>query len=165
MNLSDYIKSVVLNSFAGSPACGIRLRKKIYSLYGHVIEGVVFSQCFLGHGRGMLKLGKGSFINSRSFLDLGSDIIIGENCAIAFGVTFVNSYHLPLSGEGKIYGDTRADIIEIEDGCWVGANVTILPNVHIHKNCIIAAGAVVISDCDANSLYAGVPARKIKTYK
>lgn len=40
--------------------------------------------------------------------------------------------------------------------------VTILPGVIINDGCIVAAGAVVNKDCEANSLYAGVPARKIK---
>lgn len=52
--------------------------------------------------------------------------------------------------------------IRIEDGCWIGANVTILPGVTIKAGTVIAAGAVVIHDCDENALYGGVPAKKIR---
>lgn len=50
----------------------------------------------------------------------------------------------------------------IKDGCWVGANVTIIPGVTIGEGCIIAAGAVVTKNCEPDGLYAGVPAKRIK---
>ena len=53
--------------------------------------------------------------------------------------------------------------VKIGKGVWIGANVTILPGVTIGDGCIIAAGAVVNKNCEANSLYAGVPAVKVKT--
>lgn len=50
----------------------------------------------------------------------------------------------------------------MEDGCWLGGNVTVLPGVTIGRGCVIAAGAVVTKSCDPNGLYAGVPARRIR---
>ncbi|EHM32411.1 Putative acetyltransferase [Enterococcus faecium E4453] len=52
--------------------------------------------------------------------------------------------------------------IVIEDGSWIGANVTVIPGVTIHKGAIVAAGSVVVKDCEENALYAGVPAKKIR---
>lgn len=37
-----------------------------------------------------------------------------------------------------------------------------LPGVNIGKGCVIAAGSVVIENCEDNWLYAGIPAKKIK---
>jgi acetyltransferase-like isoleucine patch superfamily enzyme len=45
---------------------------------------------------------------------------------------------------------------------WVGANVTILPNVEIGDFTVIGAGAVVNKSIPANSLAVGVPARVIR---
>jgi acetyltransferase-like isoleucine patch superfamily enzyme len=45
---------------------------------------------------------------------------------------------------------------------WVGANVTILPNVEIGDFAVIGAGAVVNKSIPANSLAVGVPARVIR---
>ncbi|WP_060664555.1 DapH/DapD/GlmU-related protein [Bacillus sp. CHD6a] len=59
---------------------------------------------------------------------------------------------------GKPYGKP----IKIGNGCWVGARVTILPGVTIGDGCIIAAGSVVTKDCESNSLYSGVPAKRVK---
>lgn len=50
----------------------------------------------------------------------------------------------------------------IENGCWIGANVTVLPGVTIKSGTIVAAGAVVVRDCEGNCIYGGVPAKKIK---
>ena len=50
----------------------------------------------------------------------------------------------------------------IGDGSWLGQNVSVIAGVTIGAGCMIAAGAVVVSDCEPNGLYAGVPARRIK---
>jgi hypothetical protein len=54
-------------------------------------------------------------------------------------------------------------------GITVGENTRIesdffggLPGVVIGPGCVIAAGAVVVSDCKPNGLYAGVPARRLR---
>ena len=47
-------------------------------------------------------------------------------------------------------------------GTWIGANAIVLPGVRIGEGCVIAAGSVVVNDCEDNSLYAGVPARFIR---
>lgn len=51
--------------------------------------------------------------------------------------------------------------IVIGDNCFIGANVTILPGVHIGSNSIVGAGSVVTKSLEGDSVYAGVPARKI----
>ena len=52
----------------------------------------------------------------------------------------------------------------IEDGCLIGMGSTILDNAHVPSGCIIAAGALVLSGAqlEPNSVYAGVPAKKVK---
>ena len=52
--------------------------------------------------------------------------------------------------------------IRIEDGCWIGANVTIMPGVTIAKGCIIGAGTLVTEDTEENGIYVGIPARLIR---
>lgn len=52
--------------------------------------------------------------------------------------------------------------VTIEDGVWVGANVTILKGVTIGRGSVVAAGAVVTRSCPPYSIVGGVPARVIK---
>ena len=92
---------------------------------------------------------------------MGDDIVIGENCSIAFGVTFCNSSHRQGISR-KRAGDVITQKILIEDGCWIGANVTIMPGVTIQKGCIIGAGSLVTRDCLKDGLYIGSPAHRMK---
>ena len=57
---------------------------------------------------------------------------------------------------------TKAADIVVEDEVWIGADVTILPGVHIGRCSVIGAGSVVTGDVEAYHIYAGVPARKIR---
>lgn len=52
----------------------------------------------------------------------------------------------------------------IEDKCLIGMGSTILDNAVVGTGCIVAAGALVLSGArlEPNSLYAGVPAKKIR---
>ena len=52
----------------------------------------------------------------------------------------------------------------IGDNCLIGMGATILDNAEIPSGCIVAANALVLSNAklEPNSVYAGVPARKVK---
>lgn len=53
--------------------------------------------------------------------------------------------------------------ISVGSGSWVGNNALIMAN--IGKNCVVAAGSVVINDVEDYSIVAGNPARVIKNLK
>lgn len=52
----------------------------------------------------------------------------------------------------------------LHENVLVGMGAIIMDNAVVHSNTIIAAGAVVLENtvCEAGSIYAGVPARKVK---
>jgi acetyltransferase-like isoleucine patch superfamily enzyme len=50
----------------------------------------------------------------------------------------------------------------VEDGVWIGTNVTLLPGVTVGRGTMVAAGAVVTEDVPPNVVVAGVPARVVK---
>jgi carbonic anhydrase/acetyltransferase-like protein (isoleucine patch superfamily) len=53
----------------------------------------------------------------------------------------------------------------VEDNVLIGMGAIVMDNCHIHSNCIIAAGAVLLegTTVESWSIYAGVPAKKVKT--
>jgi acetyltransferase-like isoleucine patch superfamily enzyme len=111
----------------------------------------------LSVGRGAkLEIGDKSYITDGSQIFAQNSIIIGENCAISFGVTIMDD-----DGHGIGLPPYSSPII-IEDEVWIGCNVTILKGVTIGKGSVVAAGAVVTKSCPPHSLLAGVPARIIK---
>lgn len=52
----------------------------------------------------------------------------------------------------------------IEDNCLIGMNATVLDNAVIGTGTIVAAGALILSGqiVEPHSIYAGVPAKKVK---
>lgn len=54
--------------------------------------------------------------------------------------------------------------IRIDDNVFVGANSTILADVHIGSDVIIGAGTLVNKDLEGGYVYAGVPAKIICTF-
>ena len=61
------------------------------------------------------------------------------------------------------YGRTLyAKPIRIEDGAWIGGNVTILPGVTIGARSVVGAGSVVTRDIPADCVAVGNPCRVIK---
>lgn len=153
-------KCFYLNSIASSPIWSTRMRRLLLRLYGHKVSDMK-SKCFIGEGSGHIIMGNGSFCNVKCLFDCANDIIIGNNCRIAYGVTFVNSTHVVGTPKQRAGGGKNASII-VEDGVWIGANSTIMPGVTIAKGCIIAAGAIVNKSTEVNGLYGGVPAIRIK---
>lgn len=55
--------------------------------------------------------------------------------------------------------------IVLEDDCWLGAGVIVLPGVRIGKCSIVGSGAVVTKDVPPYTVVAGIPAKVIKNLK
>lgn len=70
---------------------------------------------------------------------IGNDVSVGHNAIIHGGI--------------------------IGDNCLIGMGAIILDNAEVPSGCIIAAGALVLSNAklEPDSLYAGIPARRIRT--
>lgn len=146
------------------PLIPVSLRGKLLKLAGLDVESaMVRSNCYFSNAN--ITIGKNTFINSHSKFfstEKGTgSIVIGSNCDIAMNVLITTMTH-EIGDKSRRAGSNQYLPVTIGDGCWIGANVTILPGVNVGDGCIIAAGAVVNRDCDPNGIYAGVPAKKIK---
>lgn len=75
---------------------------------------------------------------------------IGESVKIMQGVTI---------GKGKI--TELGDRPVIGDNTWLCTNSVVIGGISIGNNCVIGAGAVVVSDIPDDSIAVGVPARII----
>lgn len=60
---------------------------------------------------------------------------------------------------GYIYGGTG--IVTIGNNVFIGVNSIVLKDTIIGDNVIIGAGSVISGNVESNSVYAGVPAKKI----
>lgn len=102
-------------------------------------------------------------------LPLYSELIgIGNNVRIASNVTFCTHdvvYKMLNYLENSDQYQEMIGCIEIGDNVFIGANSTILYNVKIGNNVIVASGSVVSKDLEEGFVYGGVPARKIGAFE
>lgn len=155
-----YFKNILINGITMSYLMPLHARRLILNVWGCKIKGTILDRTVILSNK--LFLGEHSFINRNCMIGNGHEYVkIGTNCAIAYGVTFTTDNHL-IDNKNRRGGGIKAEPIVVEDGCWIGANVTILPGTVIKKGCVVAAGSVVRGVLEQDSLYAGIPARKIK---
>jgi maltose O-acetyltransferase len=109
-----------------------------------------------------ITIGRGTYINRGCLFDGFAPVHIGERCAIGMRAMFVTSSHGPGTPDRRA-GDVTGSPVTVGDGCWIGAQAVVLPGVTVGAGCVIASGAVVTDDCDSNGLYAGVPARLVRS--
>ncbi len=93
--------------------------------------------------------------------DVNMKLKIGDRVSFGPNVTLILATHPNFSRLNKIIKHPKREITIGHDS-WLGANVVIMPNVHIGKYCIIGAGAVVTHDVPDYYVVGGVPARKIR---
>ena len=124
----------------------------------------LFSPCqFTIVGDGRIVLGEhvginGVTIAARKLVSIGDYTMIGPNTII----TDHDGHNAWPPRDRWTTGGKAADVI-IGNDVWIGMNCIVLKGVSIGPGAIVAAGSVVIADVEPNSLYAGNPAKKIKT--
>lgn len=109
-----------------------------------------------------LRIGDNCHIGKEVFFDLRNSIIIHDSVTVSMRTTFIT--HLDV-GKSPLkisaYHSTSAPIV-LRNGCYIGANTTILMGVEIGECAIVGAGAVVTKDVPPRTVVAGNPARTIK---
>ena len=127
------------------------------NLYGCSLGDDVFVGPFVEIQKDVV-IGRKTKVQSHSFICELVDI--GEECFIGHGVMFIND---TFSNGGPAQGDrTLWKKTEIGDRVSIGSNATILP-VSVCCDVVIGAGSVVNKDIDTPGVYAGNPARLIRT--
>lgn len=127
-----------------------------------------------------IHIGRNSYFSGHSkiygagTLEIGSFTCIGENF---FAVTdndnhqftkqaFIQTHNSRLNFEGfnfRLHKKLKSKTgINIGHNVWIGRNVTIKSSVSVGDNSCIAESSLVRRNVDSNSLFAGLPAKKIK---
>lgn len=124
----------------------------------------------------MKKCGRNVNIQNRARfghnMEIGDNSGLGENCLIHSGTVIGKNVMMGpdviISTQNHQYnretyeGFVRKPVI-IEDNVWIGYRAIILAGVHVGRNAIIGAGAVVTKDVPPYAIVGGVPARVLKT--
>lgn len=111
-------------------------------------------------GTGKIEISNHVFFNHNVSVTTKSRIAIGSHCMFGNNVVIVDHDH-DMSEVGN--SEFSVDEVIIEDNCWIGANTTITKGVRIGTGSVIAANSVVTKNVEPHCLYAGVPARRIRS--
>ncbi len=105
-------------------------------------------------------------------LDIGNHVWIGEEVfllnfeKLTIGNNVCISQRAFICGGNHDYLDPtmpyRNGPISLKDGCWVGANSFVGPNVVIGTDAIVSAFTIISKSIPENTIYAGNPAKYIK---
>lgn len=136
-------------------------------------ESIVHAKLSFDKPEAKILIGEQTFIG-KSHLVSSSNIFIGNNVLISWGVTIVdhNSHSLLYSERAKDVLDWKSGkkdwsnviskSVRISDKAWIGFNSIILKGVTIGEGAIVGAGSVVTKDVPAWTIVAGNPAKIIR---
>lgn len=136
------------------------IRDILSELFGYRVPDNfrVFPPFYTDFGRN-IHVGDNVFINACcQFQDQGG-VWLGDGCLIGHNVVFATLNH-DLNPERRQICVPKK--IVVGKNAWIGSNSTILGGVKIGDNAVVAAGAVVTKDVEANTIVGGVPAKFIK---
>jgi acetyltransferase-like isoleucine patch superfamily enzyme len=146
-----------------------KLCRKKFKYFGEnaVIRPGAYIECC-----SKISIGDNVVIRPHSFIfadpeSNGSGIIIEDYVLIGSNVHIYTSNHkfsncnIPIYFQGYT-DETHNNPVILKKGCWIGANVVILPNVQIGENSVVAAGSIVTKSVPPHVLVAGNPAKIIK---
>lgn len=155
------LSSFYINRIAASDAIPTSLRWRLLRIAGlELLKCRVAGKNFFGSRK--IKIGQDCFINRECLFDGSDDIVLDSGVSVGMRVMFITSSHSSDDPRRRA-GKAVSKPIFVGSGAWIGAGAMILPGVSIGRGSIIAAGAVVTGDCSPHTLYAGIPARPVRT--
>jgi len=161
-NLNKIIKKVKLKNIVGIVAIGDNVKRKQVYLetnkinkqfkWGNVIHpaAVISPSAIIGNGNMILA---GSIICAETKIE--NHVSINTGSYIDHNNTFLN---FSSTGPGVATGGN----VEVGEQSFLGIGVAVKHNISIGKNTIIGGQAFVNKNCKSNSIYYGVPAKRIK---
>ena len=151
-----------LFALAASDVVTDRRRLAIYRALGVRVgdASTIKPRCYV-NDEGSLDIGDGCHIEHCVYFECSGGITVEDRAGIGPGSMLFTSSHEIGPPEVRVGPHTYAPIT-IGAGTWVAAHVVVLPGVTIGPGVVVAAGSVVTADCEANAVYAGVPARKVR---
>lgn len=92
----------------------------------------------------------------------GKSITLGEDCMFSHGIEIRNGDSHSIFNFETNERINNAKSVEIENHVWLGADSKILKGAIVGEGSIISTSAVVTGAVEKNTIYAGIPAKKVK---
>ena len=110
-----------------------------------------------------ISFGNNVSIHPMCYIDGYGGISIGNDVSIAHSTSILTKNHDWEDMTTAIkYNEEKVIPVTIHDDVWIACGVRILAGVTINTRSVVAAGAVVNKNIDANTIVGGIPAKEIK---
>lgn len=162
----NIIRQVLKEGWSGFKLHFLSSRHDRYGAFG---KGSVVLLPFIGNKANIYLEENVSIGENATFICSVGHFYVKKNTSIAKGITVICQNHkfftpgdMP-NCEDWGSNQTCEDVI-VEDGCWIGANVTLCPGVIIPRGCLVAAGSVCVKGKNYKpyTVIGGNPARILK---
>ncbi|GAA1822190.1 acyltransferase [Microlunatus capsulatus] len=154
------MRDALVNTWGASVLTPRHLRWALLKAYGVRLERAsVGARCWFGSRD--VTIGRSAYVNRGVFFDGIGPIRVGKRVHLGMEVMILTGSH-SIGGPDCRAGALSAAPVVIEDGAWIGARAVLMPGAVVGRGSVVAAGSVVTGTCDPDTLYAGVPARKIR---
>lgn len=153
MKLIEFLKE--LYRYAGVNVSMHRTRKMLLEMGAEVCKPFEIFNCNNLIFEPPIYIGLGSWLALVGKLHIGKGTIIAPRLKVH---TYNHNYKgdmLPYNSENII------EDVYIGENVWIGADVTIMPGVHIGEGAIVAASSCVTKDVPPLSIVGGCPAKII----
>jgi carbonic anhydrase/acetyltransferase-like protein (isoleucine patch superfamily) len=112
--------------------------------------------------QGVIEIGDGVYINYGTLVSAQRHVRIGANVMVG-NYSIIADTEIPGISEPPGAPQLEARRVDIGDGAWLAARVTVLPGARIGAGAIIAAGSVVAGEIPAGAVAGGIPARVLRS--
>jgi len=144
---------------------GFAFRSLAYKVFFKRLRGFAWVQhgVTIVHSR-RLSVGRNFGCNSGTYINAIGGITLGDYVLLGSNVTISSGKH-PIDGETPpvFARPVEPQGIVVEDDVWIAAGAVILPGVTLRRGTVVGANSVVTKDTDAYGVYAGSPARKLRS--
>ena len=111
--------------------------------------------------RGTIEIGDGVYINYGTLVAAEQSVRIGPNVMVG-NYSIIADTEIPGIEEPAGRPPVAPRPVEIGEGAWLAARVTVLPGARIGARAVIAAGSIVAGEIPAGAVAGGIPARIIR---
>ncbi len=106
-------------------------------------------------------LGYDNFLQAAGGITLGNGVVLGPGVKIWSVNHSFQDLDIPIPQQESV----KEEVV-IGDGCWLAANVFVMPGVRLPEGCVVSAGSIVAKkDYPPYSILAGSPIRVIGSRK
>lgn len=135
------IKVVLLKAFGARIGSNLVIKNNVTVKYPWKLT--VGDNCWIGED---------AWIDNLDSVTIGNNVCISQGAMLLTGNHDYTTYNMPY----------RNAPITIGDGAWIGAKTVVCPGVAVMENAVLTVGSVVTKDMEANGIYQGNPAVKVR---